>query len=318
MRRPRRRRRSWTSAGQVNATGQGGILGLAFHPQFASNGRFFVSYLANGSGGHKFEFRVSEFQGTPTTCNPSSEKPLVRVGKKRNTHQAGGLAFGPDGMLYVGIGDGMEKQPQKQLVSQQPNSLLGKILRMDVSAPGVAKPAAGNPWMNMQGVDGRIYAYGYRNPWRFDWDARGSLWTVEPGMKGPTSQEWIAQVVAGGNGRWPMYEGTRRRPEFPSEPSGKPIAPAFTYGSAQFGGGDTCGVAGKFYKGKRAPALAGKFVFCDYTQGSVMAIDLSSGRGTGLTELGRCKGPADIGADADGELYICAIDAGLIYTIAGK
>ena len=301
----------------VDSTGQGGVLCMAFHPQFKNNGRFFVSYLAKGSGGAKFEFRVAEFQGTPTAGNPASQSIILRIPKKRNTHQAGGIDFGPDGHLYIAMGDGMEKRVDKQLEVQKATSQLGKIYAVDVSTPKAPKPAPTNKWASSGGLLAWIYAYGYRNPWRFDWDTKDRMWTVEPGMKGATSQEWISEIVKGGNGRWPHYEGSRRRAEVPGDPTGTPVAPAFTYSAADTGG-DNSGVGGKFYKGTAIPALAGKFVFCDYMQGDIYAIDLTSGKGTGWTTIGKCKGPADIGRDAAGELYVCAIDSGIIYKLTAK
>lgn len=302
---------------RVDSTGQGGVLSMALHPQFQSNGRFFISYLAPGTGGHKFEYRVCEFQGNAAAGNLASERPIVRLGKKRNTHQAGGIAFGPDGMLYVGIGDGMDPRPEDQMVVQSPKSKLGKFLRIDVSTPNTPKPPADNPWATLGDEFPLIWAYGFRNPWRFDWDSKGRLWAVEPGMKGPTSQEWIIEVKRGSNGRWPYYEGNRKRPEVPGEPRPPAVAPAFSYNGLDTGG-DNCGIGGKFYRGKRLPALAGKFIFCDFMRGTVYSLDLSSGTGTGWSALGQCKGPADIGQDAEGELYISAIESGVVYTLMAK
>lgn len=304
---------------RVVATGQGGVLGMAFHPQFKSNGRFFVSYLAKGTdtANAKFEFRVCEYKGNATIGNPTSEQKIVSVFKKRHAHQAGGIGFGPDGMLYVAIGDGMNKKPDDQWVSQNATSKLGKILRYDVSTPGKPKAPADNPWAKEGGPYVWIWSYGYRNPWRFDWDAQGRMWTAEPGTKGPTSCEWIVQVKKGGNARWPKYEGDRARPEITNKLASPELPPAFVYGGADTGG-DNAVVGGKFYRGKRLPALAGRYIFCDYMQKEVYALDLSSGRGRRWTVIGKCKGPADVGRDADGELYVCAIDEGIVYALHAR
>ena len=301
---------------RIASGGQGGLLCLAFHPKFPADGRFFVSYLAPGVGGAKFEMRVCEFRGTAAAGDPASERPVLRAPKKRFIHNAGGLAFGPDGMLYVSVGDNGPKSVQEQLQVQQPSSKFGKFLAYDVSTPTQPKPAPTNPWATKGGDIAYIYAYGFRNPWRFDWDSQGRLWTVEPGMKGPTSREWIIEVKRGGNGRWPHFEGDRHRAEIPGAPSGTPIAPTFVYGQADTGG-DNAGVGGRFYKGQGVPALAGKYVFADYNQGDVYAINLAQGKAS-WTTIGKCKGPADIGTDAAGELYVCAIDAGIVYKITGK
>ena len=242
---------------KVESSGQGGVLSMAFHPKDRS--RFFVAYTARGTAS-KYEMRVAEFQGTDTACNPASEFVCLTVPQKRNMHYGGCLSFGPDGMLYISVGDDGEKQPQMQLVTQSHTSLNGKILRIDVNAPHAPKIPADNPWATAGGQLPYMFAIGYRNPWRIAFDAQGRLWTVEPGMKGPTSQEWVTQIVKAGNGRWPHYEGTRRRAEVPGNltPNTKATAPAFAYTGAQTGG-DNAG-RGRQVLSRQAHPRAGRQV----------------------------------------------------------
>lgn len=308
--------------------GQGGLLCLAFHPKFPADGRLFVSYLAKGPsrdpvGKDRFQLRVSSFRGTATQATPTSERVLLRVDMKRPMHQAGGLAFGPDGALYVSTGDDAAKRFDEQKAVQDSRVRLGKILAFDVSTPGHRKPAPGNFWFKHGGAVADIFSYGFRNPWRFDWDDQGRLWTVEPGLKGLTSREWVIEAKNGHNARWPFYEGDRkRRKAGTAEPRSPTVKPAFVYGGAEAAGRtasrDTAGVGGKFYRGKAVPTLKGKFIFCDVVQGDVYALDLSSGKGTDWRVIGSCKGPADIGRDAAGELYVCAFEEGAVYKIVPK
>ena len=291
--------------------GQGGLLGIAFHP--SQRTRVFVSYLAKGPDDkNKFEFRVSEFTGN----NPASEKPILRVPKTRPVHHAGGIGFAKDGTLYVSVGDAGAKAVSEQMTCQDPKTYFGKILRIDVSTPGQPRSAAGNPWAAQGGIMGIIWAYGFRNPWQFDWDSQGRLWTAEPGISGPTSREWIVEVKKAGNHRWPFYEGTRKRSEVSGEPGGTAVAPAFEHPNSGGEAGAYCG--GKFYRGAAIPALKEKYVYCDYMRGQVYVLDLSSGRGTGWATVGACKEPASIGRDAAGELYVLSNSSGVIYKVVPK
>lgn len=298
---------------------QGGLLGCAFHPQYATNGRFFVSYLAAGPGGAQaYVLKVSEFSGSDTACNPASERVLFQIAKSRAIHQGGGLGFGPDGMLYVGVGDGGDSVSAttagNTFPSQSPQNPLGKMLRIDVSTPGKAAKAAGNPWETGQGWMPFIYAYGLRNPWQFDWDAKGQLWTAEPGTSGPGSREWVTLVKGGGNHGWPYFEGNRELAKGAPAPRDI-VMPAFVYESGERSG---AAVAGKFYKGNRVAALAGRFVFLDYMRGQVFSLDLSTGAGKDWGLVGNVPDCVSVGADAQGELYICSNGSGKIWTIIAQ
>lgn len=303
------------------ARSQGGLLSIAFHPKYKTNGLFYVSYTAKNAAGSKdpFALVVSEFRGRGMKADAGSERELIRIGKGNVQHQAGGLRFGPDGMLFIGVGDG--KEPDK---SQSPRSYFGKMLRIDPTARTGGLPYGipqGNPWPNVNSVKPEIWAFGLRNPWRFGWDMQGRLIAVEPGTSGPESREWVIQVKYGANHGWPFMEGTRQ-----VKAPGKPkqfVPPTFEYvrGTSE---GATAGVGGVVYRGDRIKSLRGKYLFGDYMRGEVYCIDLTT-RGSGQSAnvvgrnfrmVGECPELASIGEDAQGELYFCANDLGLVFTLA--
>ncbi len=307
---------------------QGGVLGLAFHPAFKTNGRAFVSYLASNKDPRaptlKFKLVVAEVAVRGDAAVSSSRRSIIEIPKKFPIHQAGHIAFGPDGMLYVGVGDGGSKN-DKDGNAQNATSLLGKILRLDVDRIPAGKRygIADNPWPRIPTqVRPEIWAFGMRNPWHFAWDSAGRMWTVEPGTTGPESREWIMQVMRAGNHGWPYFEGRRKLSALP--PTVKEsalIKPVFEWVRGP-GGGGTAGVGGFTYRGARIPALRGKYVFGDHMQGLVFSVDLAgaSGRVKGMNflTLGDVPDLSAIGEDEQGELYFCSFEAGMIFTLAPK
>lgn len=309
---------------KVLARAQGGLLSMAFHPKYATNRRFYVCYTAKntaaGPGGLAFKLVVSEFRGQGARADASSERVLLQVPKANLAHQAGGLGFGPDGMLYISVGDAHEKD-----AAQTPRSYYGKILRIDPVARtgnlpyGIPK---GNPWPSVKGVHPEIWAFGFRNPWRFGWDLQGRMFAMEPGTDGPQSREWVVQVKYGANHGWPYMEGTRQLKR-PAKPQ-KFVPPTFEYvrGSKD----STAGVGGSVYRGDRIKGLRGKYVFGDYMLGEVYCIDLTtqgSGKdarvvGRNHRKLGDVPAFAGLGQDAQGEMYFCSNELGMVLTLAPK
>jgi glucose/arabinose dehydrogenase len=295
---------------------QGGLLGLAFHPQYATNGRVFVSYLmARGPQG-PFVLRLAEFRGGGGACDPASERVILDIEKTRPNHNAGCLVFGPDRMLYMSTGDNQAEEEAVQ-TSQNPNSLLGKILRLDVSNPSVAyQVPSDNPWAGYaQGVRREIYAYGLRNPWQIAFDTRGNLWSCEPGTNA-NAREWVVRIQSGGNHGWPYKIGTADWVARPPNLQGQAfVAPVFEY-MRRPDESMTAIVGGRVYEGARVPALRGKLVFADFGRGEVYAIDVAGGRGSNLQVLGQVRDCSALGADAQGELYFCSFETGVVYTLA--
>jgi glucose/arabinose dehydrogenase len=312
---------------QVYARSQGGLLCMACHPDFARNRLFYVSYLAEnptpGPQDRKFKLVIAEYRSAGAQADPASRRVVLEIAKKTAQHQAGGLAFGPDGNLYISVGDGNESKNDADEHAQNAASWLGKILCIDPGGrsggKGYAIPQV-NPWRNAGGgVLPEIWAFGLRNPWRFCWDERGRMWATEPGTTGPESREWVTQVVRGGNHGWPYLEGNR---VLKPPPRSKKIVPRTFEMPRGAGGGSSAGVGGFVYRGDRCKALRGRYVFGDYMRGEAYAlqlVDQGGGRIVGgeFLTIGNCPDIASFGEDEQGELYLCSNgDLGLVFTVA--
>jgi glucose/arabinose dehydrogenase len=296
--------------------GQAGINGVAFHPGYAQNGRVFVFYVIKTASG--FEIEISEFKAAGNVAQVGTEKVLLRIPKSMQNHNGGGMAFGPDGKLWIGTGD---NQIEKEAVgtSQNPASLLGKILRIDVDAAAAGRAygiPADNPWASgAGGVRPEVWAFGFRNPWRISFDAGGGLWTAIPGRK---DREWIDKVKRGGNHGWPFRDGSAANPDMPVTPAFQGqqfVPPVFEY-VRDASDSSTAAIGGYFYRGDRVPSLKGKYVFADYGRGAVYALTVVNDRGTTMGKVGDCPSCATVGEDAQGELYFAAMEEGRILTMA--
>jgi len=300
---------------EITSGGERGLLGLAFHPDFRDNGRLFVDYTdANG------DTRVSSFTidpSTPDAVDPSSERRLLFVKQPFPNHNGGALAFGPDGFLYVSLGDGGSGgDPQGN--GQSLTTLLGKILRIDVDHPsggrgyGIPKD---NPYAS--GVGGRrpeIWLTGLRNPWRIAFDpANGDLWI---GDVGQSAWEEIdvqrAGVPGGTNFGWNRMEGTHCY-----QPSRGCADAALTLPVAEYGHEQGCTVIGGIvYRGTQQPVIRGGYLFADYCSGRVWAIDPA--RDDVRTPTVVADTPhsfAAFGVDEAGEAYAVDIGAGTLLRI---
>lgn len=272
-----------------------GLLGLAFHPD--DPGRAFVNYTT------KTETVIARFDasaGEPTKLDPSSEEKLLTFKQPFANHNGGQLAFGPDGYLYIGTGDGGSGgDPYNN--SQNLDSLLGKILRIDVDRPAQGAAygiPADNPFLN----DGRpeIYAYGLRNPWRFSFDEEtGQLWAADVGQ---STLEEIDLVKKGGNYGWRIQEGTLcYDPKENCETEGLE-PPIYVYGRDQ--GVSITG--GYVYRGSERTDLRGWYVFGDYGMGTIWALRQRENGAPDVVELlASEENITSFGADASGELYLC-------------
>ena len=246
---------------RVHHLNEAGLLGLAFHPDFETNGYLYVDYYTTGAP----RTRISRFNldaANPDVADPDSEVILLEVSQPFGNHNAGQIAFGPDGYLYVTLGDGGSgNDPQDN--GQRPTTLLGSILRLDVDGggnpldcglgTGSATIPADNPLVDGAGGDcDEIYAYGLRNPWRMSFDpATGDLWA---GDVGQSAREEIDIITAGGNFGWRVYEGSRCTEYDPCDPSGK-IFPIWEYPHDP---GILAVIGGYVYRGLAIPELAGK------------------------------------------------------------
>lgn len=264
-----------------------GLLGLAFHPDYAENGRFFVYYSAplrpGAPAGYDHTATISEFavsQLDPDVADASSERKVLQIEKPQANHNGGTLLFGPDGYLYISMGDGggaNDNEAGHASIGngQDLRSLLGKILRIDVDGEMPYAIPPSNPFV---GEDARyeIYAYGFRNPYRMSFDSGGSR-SLLVGDAGQELFEEVSSVRAGGNYGWRIKEGTHcfdpGNPDVPPAecPSkglngDRLVDPVIEYPHSGAGARGIAVIGGHVYRGSAVPALRGKYVFGDFTR----------------------------------------------------
>jgi glucose/arabinose dehydrogenase len=275
----------------VSSGGETGLLGLAFDPDYATNGYLYVNYTAAGP----LRTRVSRFTVTAGVGDPNSEALLVEFNQPFSNHNGGMLAFGLDGRLYVASGDGGSGgDPQDN--AQNLGNLLGKILRL-TTTPGAVIPGD-NPFVATPGARGEIWAYGLRNPWRFSVDRQtGELWI---GDVGQNALEEIDLGAAGANYGWRVYEGSQSYNNPTSIPASSFTAPVFEYDHGQ--GQSITG--GYRYRGSAVPALAGRYVYGDFVSGRIWALTLNGNAAAGNAQIGTVQNPSSFGETASGELLI--------------
>jgi glucose/arabinose dehydrogenase len=293
----------------TRANNEEGLLGLAFHPNYSENGQFFVYYSAVGaSRGVLARYQVDP--DDPDRALEGSESILLEIPQPYGNHNGGQVSFGPDGYLYLALGDGgAGGDPHGH--SQNRSTLLGSILRFDVDeasgghAYGIPPD---NPFVgNTEGYREEIYAYGLRNPWRFSWDARtGQLWT---GDVGQDRFEEIDIIEKGKNYGWNTMEGSHcYEPPSGCDRSGLEL-PVLDYPRE-----DGVSVTGGFvYRGSRVPALEGKYVYADFGTGRVWALTFDGKQAVENAVLPtRLVGIASFGVNRHAELFACVFD-GKIY-----
>ncbi len=284
-----------------------GLLGLAFHPNFANNGFVFLYYSATGTQGTPVESRLSRVisRDGGLTADMTSEEVLIRTPRTTEYHWGGTLGFGPDGMLYAGFGEGNYPDSSPML-----NNLFGKMIRIDVnSSPGYKIPAD-NPHVGKPGARGEIYASGFRNPWKWSFDPSGNLWAGDVGYN---SWEEINRVVKGGDYGWPTREGAACAFGSTSCSSVGHIDPVFAYPHS-VGAGGAAIIGGYVYSGTAIPSLTGTYVYADGL-GKIFALRYDTA-GNPQPELLIEASPwiFTFAQDEKGELYVST--AGSLYLMA--
>jgi len=286
--------------GQVSRAGnEEGLLGLAFHPDYGTNGFFYVYYsLANPRRSRLSRFTVS---ADPSVADPNSEQVLLEFAQPFSNHNGGCLAFGPDGKLYVASGDGGSGgDPGNN--AQSLGNLLGKILRLN----GDGTVPADNPFVGQTGARGEIWAFGLRNPWRFSFDrATGDLWC---GDVGQGSVEEIDLIERGANYGWRVFEGDESFDNPQGLPASSFTGPVVTYTHAL--GQSVTG--GYVYRGAELATLIGAYLYADFVTGRVWAAVHDGSQVVSNEQVGSVPNPASFGEDHDGEIYVCSFD-GTIY-----
>jgi glucose/arabinose dehydrogenase len=317
---------------RVVTTGEGGLLSVAFHPDYASNGYFFVSYTESGSGGSStLRSVIARFQvsaGDPNVADPASEARLLELAQPATNHDGGQLAFGPtDGFLYVGVGDGGGQdgplcRSQHDADTLGNDAFFGKILRVDVDQNTGQPPyygiPPGNPFASpLDGVKDEIWAKGFRNPWRFSFDrSNGDLWIGDVGQN--TREEVDRQLASSSGGEnygWKVMEGTFCHDPDPVDASCPALTPScfdasytpplFEYDNLGWAS-SACAVMGGFvYRGAAIAGLQGAYVFGDYCGGFVWALEETSPGVWTRSELAQLSmGLTSFGEDAAGEIYV--------------
>ncbi|MCU0621746.1 MAG: PQQ-dependent sugar dehydrogenase [Gemmatimonadales bacterium] len=283
--------------------GEQGLLGLAFDPQYASNGRFFVSYTDGGGGNVLASYQVSS--GNPDVANPASAAIRLQVAQPFANHNGGHIAFGPDGFLYLGIGDGGSGgDPQGN--GQDPTDLLGSTLRLDVrGATGYEVPSS-NPFVGIAGRRAELWDLGLRNPWRFSFDrATGDLYIADVGQNELEEVNVATAASGGGRGRnygWAITEGGACFGSGGCDRTGL-TEPVLDYSHAE-----GCSVTGGYvYRGSAIAGLAGTYFYSDYCGGWVRSFRAVGGVATEQREWAGLDTGAQVvsfGEDAAGELYV--------------
>jgi glucose/arabinose dehydrogenase len=275
-----------------------GLLGLTFHPQFATNGYFFVNYTRTSDAGTVVA-RYNAFNGN-TQGDPASEVVLLNIAQPFSNHNGGNIVFGPDGNLYIGMGDGGSAD-DPNANAQNINSLLGKILRITPSTAAVPPTPAytnpsDNPYVGVAGAD-EIYAIGIRNPWRWSFDRGGTnqLYVADVGQN---AIEEVDIVTKGGNYGWRVYEGTNCTNNDPGlcTPANF-IPPIFQYSHT----GGRCSITGGYvYRGTQGSLPQGSYVYADYCTGELFL----NNNNTQSLMLDLPTLVSSFGEDEDGELYV--------------
>ncbi|MBK8172912.1 MAG: PQQ-dependent sugar dehydrogenase [Sandaracinaceae bacterium] len=308
-----------------------GLLGLAFAPDYETSGRFFVAYtVTSGSMAN----RVAEYHRSDAdhyVADSARVALLVDQTDPQSNHNGGMLAFGPDGKLYVGMGDGGGANDDDTGHGANGNALnlntlLGKILRLDIDAPGADYAAAGNPFSSPDGLP-QIWAYGVRNPWRFSFDrATGDLYIGDVGQSAYEEIDVQAASSSGGeNYGWRAYEGNHLR-----DPDSESLVPVHAAPAVEVAQGlsstvlrNACAITGGYvYRGSALPDLAGLYFFGDYC-----SADIAVFRRCGSTIVGPVRVPdlndtgralSSFGQDNAGELYMASVSDNRVVRIVGE
>ena len=299
-------------AGLVETRGsdEQGLLGLAFAPDYATSGLFYVDYTAPGN-----DIKVVRYQRAPgnaNLANPASAHVLLTIDHHSYTnHNGGQLAFGAEGDLYIGVGDGgSEDDPEGN--GQNTDTLLAKILRIHPSPGGGYTIPPSNPFVGVAGKRPEIWAYGLRNPWRFSFDsATGDLIVGDVGQDLEEEVDFIAAGTgAGANYGWSVWEGDRR-----NKPGSAPHA-VFPALVARHSDGYCAIIGGYVVRDRSLPSLYGRYLFGDFCRPRIESVKLARGRASGLRASGlEVSATSSFGQDDGGHIYITSLN-GPVYRVA--
>ncbi len=289
-----------------------GLLGLAFHPMYAENGLLFVNYTDANGNTVIARFHVSA--DDPNLADPASEVDLLHISQPYTNHNGGGLAFGPDGYLYIGLGDGGSGgDPFRN--GQNLQTLLGKLLRIGVDSGEAYTIPPDNPFVGGAGL-AEIWAYGLRNPWRFSFDRlTGNLYIGDVGQDAWEEVDFIPAGTPGGmNFGWSYYEGMHPYQDQP------PASAIFTGPVAEYSHGDGCSITGGYvYRGTELPEWQGVYFYGDYCSGSVWGL-IQTGQNAWQSKVLFSTGAriTTFGVDETGELYLADYATGALLRLTRR
>ncbi|MCC9607058.1 PQQ-dependent sugar dehydrogenase [Blastopirellula sp. JC732] len=297
-----------------------GFLGFAFHPDYKSNGKFYAYYTTEKEPQLSVISEFSVSKDDPNKADPASEKVIMTIKQPFWNHNGGTIEFGPDGYLYIGLGDGGSGgDPNGN--GQNLSTLLGSILRIDVDHQADGKNyaiPADNPFVGVKDACPEIYAYGLRNVWRFSFDHKtGVLWCGEVGQD---IWEEIDLIVKGGNYGWNKREGFHQFKNSGVDANDKMMDPIWEY-DHNVGKSITGGVV---YRGTAVPELVGKYLYADYVTGKVWALDydLEAKKVKGNYRIANSSNPPVVtfGQDESGDVIVSAIfgEFGTLYRFKSK
>lgn len=293
--------------GLVSRGNEQGLLSIAFHPAYEQNGWFFV-YYTDGSG----DTRVVRYavSGDPNRADPGSAAVVLEVPQPRSNHNGGHILFGPDGMLYIALGDGGGAGDPFD-TGQDRTSLLGTILRIDVDAGFPYAIPTDNPYAGHPTFRPEIWAWGLRNPWRLDIDAEAGLLFIADVGQNRIEEVNVSPLASGGlNYGWNTMEGSECFGGDPCDTAGLELP------AAEYGHGEGCSVTGGVvYRGEAIPDLRGHYFYSDYCSDWVRSFRVDSGSVADATEWNvSASGVTSYGRDGAGEVYLTT-DGGRVFRI---
>ena len=300
---------------RVTSGGEQGLLGLAFAPDYAASGRFYVYFTGRDQRQWVVEYR----RATADRANQRSARTLMRMVDPEPNHNGGAMNIGPDGLLYIGTGDGggADDQHGRRGNGQNLGSLLGKLLRIDPRPSGGRSYTVprDNPFFSRKGARGEIYAYGLRNPWRWSFDRRTGDLTI-----GDVGQDQVEEIDfrrrgtgAGANFGWRAIEGDRRNFD---EPAPGAVPPVITHRHSD----GWCSITGGYVvRDPRLPSLDGRYVYGDFCRGVINVATLRQGGARGVRALGvaRVEQLASFGEDGRARVYAVS-HAGPVYRLESR
>jgi glucose/arabinose dehydrogenase len=294
---------------KVQHSGEMGLLGLTFHPKFQDNGHFFINYVDKARNTIIARYTISQQTGL---ADSGSEKVLLKVAQPYPNHKGGALAFGPDGYLYIALGDGGSGgDPENR--AQNKKELLGKILRIDIDQDDSYAIPPDNPFANAAGAKPEIWALGLRNPWRISFDRQtGELYIADVGQNALEEINMQPKGKGGANYGWRCYEASQTY-----NTTGCQDASTYTMPVLQYDRGDgRCSITGgAVYRGSNFPALLGSYFYTDYCSGQMYYAKNVSGTWTAVLATTVAKGVTTYGQDSQGELYFANANSGELFRV---